>query len=170
MPTRKKTEKDLLWLRWLRTIVWLHKDFLKTLIQYFKLDKIKPLLLSDYFYSCGIASDTDTGDIICIKTNFDKENIDRFRFCCQRIILKNVSDELHQITSMSWFFIVKKKMKFEVEDENEVCCCLFDYCIYKFSTKTTFSFTCHVYGSKDVGYTFISSIINYFIHACYSCV
>ena len=77
------------------------KDFLKTLIQYFKLNKIKPLLLSDSFYFCGIASDTETGDIIRIKTNFDKENIDYFCFCCQRIILKNFSDELHHITSTS---------------------------------------------------------------------
>ena len=35
-----------------------------------------------------------------------------------------------------------------------VCCSPFDYYVYELSTRTTFSFSCDVYKSKDIGYSF----------------
>lgn len=99
-----------------------------------------------------------------IKEFWLKKNIDNCCFCCQRIILKSLGKELHHVTNMSWFsLVIKKKMQFRV------CCCLFDYYVYKLSTKTTFSFTCDVCRSKDVGYPSTWYTINYFIHIYYSC-
>ena len=76
------------------------KDFLKTMIKDLGLNKIKLLLLSDCFYSSGF--DSDTGDIVlCIQTNFHKQNIGNLCFSFQRIILKSFSEELHHIVNMS---------------------------------------------------------------------
>ena len=40
--------------------------------------------------------------------------------------------------------------------------------IYKLSIKTTFTLTCDIYRSKDIGFTFTLCAINYFVHVCYS--
>ena len=78
-----------------------YKDFLKIAIKDLGLNKINSLLLSDCFHSSGFDSDTKDKVFSCIKTNFDKQNINNFRFCCQRIILESFSEELHRITNMS---------------------------------------------------------------------
>ena len=78
-----------------------YKDFLKIAIKDLGLNKINSLLLSDCFHSSGFDSDTKDKVFSCIKTNFDKQNINNFRFCCQRIILESFSEELHHITNMS---------------------------------------------------------------------
>lgn len=76
------------------------KEFLKTTIKDLRLNKIKLLLLSDCFYSRGF--DSETGDIVlCIKTNFHKQNIGNLCFSFQRIILKSFNEELHHIVNMS---------------------------------------------------------------------
>ena len=51
-----------------------------------------------------------------------------------------------------------------------VCCCLFDYYVYKISTKRTFSLCRNVYKEKDFGYTFTLCTIDCLIHVCYTCV
>ena len=47
------------------------KDFLKATVKDLGLNKIKPLLLLDWFYSSGFDSDTEDNLFSCIKTNFD---------------------------------------------------------------------------------------------------
>ena len=43
-----------------------------------------------------------------------------------------------------------------------VCCCLFVYCVYKISTKSTFSFNRDVYKERDVRYTFTFCTVDCF--------
>ena len=51
-----------------------------------------------------------------------------------------------------------------------LCSCLFDYYVFKVSTKTTFSLLDDAYRGKGVRYTFTLGTIDCFIHVCYSCL
>ena len=72
------------------------KDFLKTLVKISGLKKLKPLLVSNCFYSsAGFGSESEDDESSCININFDEQNIDYFCFCRQIIILNSFSEELH---------------------------------------------------------------------------
>lgn len=72
------------------------KYLLKTTIKNLRLTETKSLRLPDCFYFIRFDSDTEVKVLSCIKINFVKKNIDNL-CCCQIIILKSFSDELHQI-------------------------------------------------------------------------
>ena len=75
------------------------KDFLKAMVKK-RLNKIRPMLASNCFYSSGIASGSEDDMMSCINTNFDEQNFDYFCFCCQRKVIDSFSNELHYITSV----------------------------------------------------------------------
>ena len=64
------------------------KDFLKTIIKISGLKELQPSLVSNCFYSsAGFGSGSYDEKSSCININFDDQNIEYFRFCCQKIIL-----------------------------------------------------------------------------------
>ena len=79
-----------------------------------------------------------------------------------KIILNSFSEELCYITCIDFYWLKKIILR--------VCCCLFDYYIYKISTKSTFLLYRDVYKEKDIGYAFIKCTIDCFIYVCYTCV
>ena len=83
------------------------------------------MLASNCFYSSGIESGSEDDVMSCINMNFDEQNFDYFCFYCQINIIDSFSDELHYIALSLLLLVKREKMKFRV------CCCLFDYYVYK---------------------------------------
>ena len=62
-------------------------DFLKTSVKISGLEKLTRLLVSNCFYDGGFDSDEEDDEkSSCININVDEQNINRFSFCCQKII------------------------------------------------------------------------------------
>ena len=78
-------------------------DLLKTSVKISRLEKLKPLLVSNFF-SGGYDSDDEIDEeSSCIDINFDEQNITHFCFCCQKTILNSFSKELRYITCIDLF-------------------------------------------------------------------
>ena len=102
------------------------KYFLKITIKISGFKKIKPLLVSNCFYSNGgFESESEDDVSSCINMNFDEQNTNYFCFCCQKIILNSFSERLHYITHLD-FLVKRKNMKFRF------CCCLFDHYVFEY--------------------------------------
>ena len=79
-------------------------NFLKMLVKISGPKKLKPLLLSNCFYSsAGFDSESEDDNSSCINMNFDEQIVDYFCFCCQQIILNGFSERLDYITCLEFF-------------------------------------------------------------------
>lgn len=79
----------------------------------------------------------------CVNMAFDNKKIDSFCFYCQGIILNDISSELHTVTANMFFLVLDKTIM-----EFHVCCCLFDYYLYKVSARSYFTYSQDVYKKK----------------------
>ena len=135
------------------------KDLIEISLQYWTLDSIKHKLVLECFYSSGLDCDEDYLSWYVNMTL--KRKIDSFLFFCQRIILDDVSSELHTVPVDMLFYFQIKIMEFQL------CYCLFEYYFFKVST---ILLSVKTFIKRDIGYSFTLCTINSFIPVCYGCV